>query len=75
MHEARERIAASRHEPEGLGDDVMVHHRVRDAVREQIPVLELLFFRRRIHVPLAFPLLRDAFQGFLGLMMRGLFAV
>ncbi len=75
MDEAGKGVAAPWHEAEGLGDDVMVDHRVRDAVGEECPIRQLLLRRGRIHDLVAFPLLRDALEGLLRLRVRSLFTV
>ena len=75
MDEAGKGVAAPRHEAEGLGDDVMIHHRVRDAVGEERSMRQLLLRRGRIDDLVAFPLLRNALEGLLRLRVRSFFAV
>lgn len=75
MDQPREGVATARHKPERLGDDVVIHHHVRDAVGEIRPVLELLFRRRRIDDLVPFPLLGDPLEGLLGLLVWRLFPV
>ena len=53
-------------------DDVMVDHRVGDAVGEECPVRELLLRRKTIDLPLLLPHLRDAAERLLGLLGRRL---
>lgn len=75
MHQPGEGVSASRHEAEGLRTDVVIDHRVRDAISQIVAILLELFRRRRIDGLLAFPLLRNPLERHFRLMVRSLFFV